>query len=164
MIGLGNVSKPAANTDNLFALIVADIFLVIHLTFTWPMTASLPSIALPLRPFNSGPLDELYPSWENGQVVVIHTILFFAHILFLLSLVVLLFIGFPALLFFGYALAMFVANRYICAWLLNGPDRMYYGGKEFAKNPDNYENWASKDPSHEGERWVFINGVAAGYV
>ena len=171
MIGLDNIAKPLAYTSNAFNLLLTDVLLFIHLSITWPLTAGLLSIVLPFQPCGSGPLDELYLSWRdpkgswgNIKANIVHTILFIAQIVFLVSLVCFLFMGLPTALYFGYITAFLVGNFYFCQWFLNGPsDQEFFAGKKFAKNPEQPgEEWVSKDPSHEGEKWVLINGVAVG--
>ena len=164
MIYLDNFSKPLAYTSNAFTLFLTDVLLFIHLSITWPLTAGLASIVLPFRPCGSGELDELYLSRKNIQADVVHTILFIAQALFLISLACFLFMGLPTALYFGYIAAFLVGNFYFCEWFLNGPSgQKYFAGEEFAKNPkESGDKWVSKDPSHRGERWVFINGVAVG--
>lgn len=171
MIGLDNISKPFPYTSNPFNLLATDVLLFIHLSITWPLTAGLLSIVLPLQPCGSGALDELYFSWRdlegswgNVKADIVHTILFVAQIAFFVSLVCFLLMGVPTALYFGYIAAFLVGNFYFCECFLNGPsDQKFFAGKEYAKNQDDAgEKWVSKDPSHEGEKWVLINGVAVG--
>ena len=164
MLGLANISKPLAYTSNCFVLFWTDFLLFVHLSITWPLTAGLPSIVLPFRPCPSGELDELYLSWGNFKADVAHFILFFAQVAFLASLVILLLMGTPAIIYLGWIVMFVIVNMYLSEWFLNGPpNHLFAAGKEFAKNPgDKGEAWVSRDPSHEGEKWVFINGVAVG--
>jgi hypothetical protein len=165
MYGLGNISKPLPYTSNAFKLFLTDVLLFIHLSITWPIWAGLLSIVLPFHPSPSGALDELAFTWENLQADVVHTILFIAQILFLISLVVLLCMGIPTAVYFGWIGAFIAGNMLFCKWLLNGPPtQKFFAGKKYAKDADATagEDWVSKDPAHEGEKWVFINGVAVG--
>ena len=164
MLGLANIAKPLAYTSNCFKLLLTDVLLFIHLSITWPLTAGLPSIVLPFHPCGSGPLDELYLSWDNFKADIAHTFLFIAQVLFLGSLVCFLFMGLPAALYLGYIAAFIVGNMYFCQWFLNGPpNQKFFAGEEFVKNAeDDGTEWVSKDSAHEGEKWVFINGVAVG--
>lgn len=164
MLGLANISKPLPYTSNPLALLTIDVLLFIRLSITWPLTLGLPSIVLPLIPFPSRALDELFPSPQNLWATTHHVVLFVAQILFMIGLAVLLFIGAPAALFFAYLAAFILVNKAYCRIFLNGrPGQHYSAGKQFARNPESLgEQWVSRDPSHKGEKWVFINGVAVG--
>jgi hypothetical protein len=161
-----DTSKPLSYTSNTFHLLLNDILLFNKLSITWPITAGLLSIVLPLSPYPSGTLDELYPSWQNIWAIGVHAILFIGQCAFLVSLGAFLFMGVPAILYFAYIIIFVLVNIGLSNLLLNrGSQKGKYwvAGKEYAKNPDDDgESWVSKDPSHEGEKWVFINGVAVG--
>jgi hypothetical protein len=161
-----DTSKPLSYTSNTFHLLLNDIFLFIKLSITWPITAGLLSIVLPFRPYPSGKLDELYPSAQNLWAVGVHGILFIAQFLFLVSLVAFIFMGVPAILYFAYIIIFVLVNIGLSNLLLNRGSqegKFWVAGKEYAANPeDDGESWVSKDLAHEGEKWVFINGVAVG--
>lgn len=166
MLDLPDTSKPLSYTSNTFHLLFNDCLLFVRLSITWPLTAGLLSIVLPFRPFPSGKLDELYPSKSNIWAIVVHGVLFIAQCLFLISLVALLFMGVPAILYFVYIVGFVGANMLISNVCLNGGSgqgKYWVAGAEYAANPtDDGEAWVSKDPAHEGEKWVLINGVAVG--
>ena len=164
MLGLANM-LPLAYTSNSFHLFAADVLLFIHLSITWPLTAGLPSIILPFQPAPSGHLDELYVTRDNGKAVFIHMLLFLSQLIFLLSLIWALLVAMPIPLFFGYIGAFIFVNMHLCQWFLDGPpDQKFFAGRDYAKNREETDGtkWLSRDPSHEGEKWVFINGVAVG--
>ena len=171
---LAGFSKPLPYTSNTFYLFLADLSLFIKNSIAWP-PAGLPSIVWPWKPWPSGPLDELYLTWHDwknpGQnnlgPDLVHLFLFVAQIAFLCGLFYFLFISrWSAILYIAYVVAFGIVNIYLCQWLLSGPPgQKFFAGKEFAKNPDDPgDGWVSKDPSHEGEKWVFINGIAVGSV
>jgi len=103
--------------------------------------------------FHSGPMDELYPSWNNFCDITFHMILMAAQSAFLLSL--------PFLTFFSFNLfvawvGLFVTTNYIACYALNGwmPEGFIWS-KEF---PDT-ARWREE---HADEEWIFLNGVAVG--
>ncbi|KAF2404013.1 hypothetical protein EJ06DRAFT_471550 [Trichodelitschia bisporula] len=95
------------------------------------------------------PYDETYPSPVNLVAIAAHGFLFFAQCVFLASLVVCLFIpaGWSILWFLGYL----GFNHVFCRLTLNGGEPVLH---PTVKIPE--------DPRHEGEYWVFINGVSVG--
>ena len=146
-------SKPIPYTANPLLLILNDLMLFVQITITWPITAGLPSIVLPLFPMRSGSLDELEFTVSNLWTVVLHVILVSAQILFILSLIPLALVGLP-LFYFLYVVGFVVGNQWVST-LLNGPRRQ----GSFQSHPDCVKgNW----PKHEDEKWIFINGVAVG--
>ncbi|OCT51184.1 hypothetical protein CLCR_08306 [Cladophialophora carrionii] len=146
-------SKPLPYTANPLLLMFNDLLLFLQITFTWPITAGLLSIVLPLLPGKSGPLDELALTGPNLWALLQHFILIIAQILFLLSLIPLALLVLPVV-YFLYITGFVVGNQWISR-LLNGPRRQ----RLFQSHPDCVKgDW----PEHEGEKWVFINGVAVG--
>ncbi|KAL9047659.1 MAG: hypothetical protein Q9162_007969 [Coniocarpon cinnabarinum] len=113
----------------------------------------LPIVVSPVFRFNSGHLDELYPSAANLFCVATHVVLSICQIAFLLSLP--LFLIWPAP--FGVAtLAVFAAsfifaNKLLCDWLLNGSEATIESKVDL-----------SCFPKHDEEQWIFLNGVAVG--
>ena len=183
MLGLGrlralvaSISRPLPYTSNALYLFVADLSLFIRNSIAWP-PAGLPSIVWPWDPCPSGPLDELYLTWNdwkwdnlwrtNAGPDLVHGVLFIAQVWFLYRLFYFVFISrLSAVVCVGYVVAFGIANIYVCRRLLSGPPgQSFYAGKEFASNPqDAGEKWVSEEPSHKGEKWVFINGIAVGSV
>ena len=151
---MANASRPLPYTANPLLLMANDLMLFAQITFTWPISAGLPSIVLPLWPTRSGSLDELYPDSGNLWAMFLHGILIVAQLVFLVSLVVLPFIPSFPVSYFVYAIAFVVANARFTV-LINGWRRQ---AGFFKSNPKFIEGW----PKYENERWVFINGVAVG--
>ncbi|ETI22813.1 hypothetical protein G647_06889 [Cladophialophora carrionii CBS 160.54] len=146
-------STPLPYTANPLLLMFNDVLLFLQITLTWPITAGLLSIVLPLLPGKSGPLDELAWTGPNLWALLQHFILILAQILFLLSLIPLALLVLPVV-YFLYITGFVVGNQWISR-LLNGPRRQGL----FQSHPDCVKgDW----PEHEGEKWVFINGVAVG--
>jgi len=152
-------SQPLPYTSSPVRLALEDLWLFVRITFVWPVTKSLPSVVLPFYPFRSGPLDELYPSPQNLWALSLHIFLIFTQAAFILLLVPSVFLGLPVPLLswtptciLG-VVGFVVGNDYFCI-LLNGTKRRY----ESIVDPEWQEAWQK----HDDEKWVFINGVAAG--
>ena len=111
----------------------------------------LPSIILPLAPWPSGRLDELFPSPENVFDLVVHSILFVLQAAFLLSLPLSLMFMTPALWMIAYILGFCLANHVLCRISLNGSRVIYRSRVPLIKSAE-----------HQKEHWIWINGVAAG--
>jgi len=111
----------------------------------------LPFILYPFRPQFSGPLCELYPSASNLWSMFLHLILFLLQLPFILSIPIWIF--FPLWSILGGVAVFWLVNSVIW-YLLNGKEM------RFPSNP----KFAEKKPEHEHEQWIFLNGVAVGYV
>ena len=113
----------------------------------------IPFIVWPVTPFNSGCLDELYPSISNLWCIAVHLTLGIAQVAFVFSIPV--FLVWPApfgvLSFVLYILSFFAINKLLCQWLLNGSE------PTLRSNVD-----LSRFQKHDDERWIFLNGVAVG--
>lgn len=147
-----DLSQPLSYTADPTWLALQDIWLFIRITVTWPLSAGLPSVIFPLRPFRSGRLDELYPSGANLWAVILHALLFFVQGISLLLLTPSLLVGVPfspTPVFLGVVIALVFGNKYFCV-LLNGTKRNYVSKID--------SSWRKYD----NERWIFINGVAVG--
>lgn len=155
MATLKAISQPLPYTSSPLLLALQDIWLFLRITFVWPVTKGIPSIVIPFYPFKSGPLDELYPSFQNIKALFLHAILVVAQAAFLLVLVPSVLFGVPVpllgwtpsclLIVSGFV----VANNWFCI-LLNGTKRRY----QSIVDP----SWKKRD----NEKWIFINGVAVG--
>lgn len=127
----------------------------LHVPEFRPITRGIPSIVLPFLPYRSGALDELYPSYQNIKAVLLHLFLIFTQSTFLLLLVPSFFFGVPVPLlaftpvFFVTLVGFVVGNDYFCI-LLNGTERRFTSVVD--------PTW----PDTSDEKWIFINGVAAG--
>ena len=146
-------SQPIPYTANPLLLIMNDLMLYVQITFTWPITAGLLSIVLPLSPMRSGTLDEMAPTVANLWTIFLHLILIVAQTFFTLSLVPLAFVGLP-LLYLLYIGSFIKGNQWFSA-LVNGPRLrgLHESHSDCVKG-----HW----PKYEHEKWVFINGVAVG--
>jgi hypothetical protein len=105
----------------------------------------------PIWPALSGDFCELAPTRANFWAIFLHVVLFMMQVPFVLSVPLwILLPGWTVIL----GVAGFMALNKLVVYLLNGPKKEFHSGEKFAK----------KRPEHEGEEWVFMNGVAAGYV
>ncbi|KAI9147784.1 alpha/beta-Hydrolase [Paramyrothecium foliicola] len=132
-----------AYTDPPWRLMAKDISY--FFVYIW----ALPWVGLPLRPTDSGKLDELYPSLQNLYCMLVHFILIVLQLGFLVSLPFLFM--FPLWADTAYVVAFMLANKGLCR-LLNGKEIEYHSDEQFAK----------RRPEHEHEQWIFLNGVAVG--
>ncbi|KAL4786339.1 hypothetical protein BJX76DRAFT_124267 [Aspergillus varians] len=121
----------------------------IHLFFrkAW----SIPFVLLPLSTYNSGDLDELYPSLSNMGNLAFHTILSLLQILFLLTIPVFVVCMVPALWMCVYIGGALWANKALCNLVLNREPSVLV-----SRYPE------LEAPEHRHEHWVFINGIACG--
>jgi hypothetical protein len=144
----GETEEPLSYTGSPSRLFVSDILLFLR----W--SPYLPNIAFPIWPWPSGDLDELYPSLANIFDITLHLILFLTQAAFLISLPFLT--TFPFFLYVAYVGGFTALNTAVCK-LLNG--RIPEGGLKSTE--DNQSRaWAR----HDDEAWIFLNGVAVGYV
>lgn len=130
-------------TDLPWRLLIKDIYF--FFTYAW----ALPWILLPVSPYGSGDLDELYPSWRNIFCISVHFVLVIFQLLFLLALPISLF--FPIWMGITGVAGFLTFNWLICK-LLNGKEVSFQSDEKYAKAL----------PEHAHEQWVFLNGVAVG--
>jgi hypothetical protein len=132
-------------TDMPWKLFAFDVYYFFK--FLW----ALPYILIPLTPADSGHLDELSFNYKNVFCIVVHFVLCILQLAFIVSL--------PAMVLLPIWTAALVVGLFL---LVNsGLCRLLNGDKvEFTSNPQ----YAPALPEHAHEQWVFINGVAAGYV
>ncbi|PVH69059.1 hypothetical protein DL98DRAFT_626973 [Cadophora sp. DSE1049] len=142
----GQTEAPLSFTGSPWALFISDALLFLR----W--IPYLPNIAIPLYPWPSGDLDELYPSLPNIFDIALHAILFAMQATFIVSLLFLTHL--PFFLYVAYIWIFILLNTMVC-WLLNG--KIPNGG---LKSTEDYQSraWAR----HEDECWIFLNGVAVG--
>lgn len=141
----GLATTPLAYTSPPLRLLRADVLTAISLL---PL---IPSIIFPLSPLSSGALCELYPSWANIYAVLLHLILIALQLPFLLSFP--LWLVLPLWSNVLFITLFWIVNSII--WLaLNGWQVEHVSSAKFARS----------DPRHRGEKWLFLNGVAAGCV
>ena len=133
-------------TDFPWKLLIKDVYY--FFVYSW----ALPWILYPIFKFGSGPLDELYPTRQNLLCIAVHFVLAVLQLGFIIAL--------PFTVLFpvwtvAVGIAGFLAvNHAIAALLLNGKSETYTSDPEYAE----------KKPEHAHEQWIFLNGVAVGYV
>ncbi|KND89301.1 hypothetical protein TOPH_06028 [Tolypocladium ophioglossoides CBS 100239] len=130
-------------TDMPWRLLVKDI----HYFFAYAW--ALPWVLMPLRPYGSDELDELYPDWRNLFCILVHFVLVILQLAFLVVLPVAIF--FPIWTVAGGVSAFMLVNWALCK-LLNGKEVTFRSNEKYAKEL----------PEHAHEQWVFLNGVAVG--
>lgn len=139
---------PLAYTGDPWRLFISDSLLFLQ----W--RAYLINIVLPLWPCPSHRLDELYPSLANIYDILLHIILVVTQSSFLISLPFLITIPF---VFYIFYIGLFLAlNMSVCN-LLNG--KIPEDGLKSTED-EHSEAWKR----HDDESWIFLNGVAVGYV
>jgi hypothetical protein len=144
----GQTERPLSYTGSPWRLLISDIQLFNRWSFY------LVNIVLPVWPWPSGDLDELYPSSANNFDIVLHSVLFVTQTGFLISLSV--WATFPFFLYVTYVVAFIALNTAVCM-LLNG--QIPEGGL-----PSTVDNQSRAWARHDDETWLFLNGVAVGYV
>jgi hypothetical protein len=111
----------------------------------------LPFIIYPFKPLSSGQLCELDPSAANLWSMFLHVILIILQLPFILSIPLWVFLPVWSVII---GVAVFWAVNSVIWYLLNGSKMRY------PSNP----KYAEKKPEHAHEQWIFLNGVAVGYV
>lgn len=123
--------------------------------FVFQFSSDLPGIFLPLMPssWQSGKLDELYPSYSNLRDIVLHAVLCLLQALFLISLpLCLLLTMFVPLTVHILWFAVFAGFDLLLCRLLDGQsDKRFYTGCP--------PRGSKANPT---EKWLFINGIATG--
>ena len=116
--------------------------------FAW----ALPWIVWPVRPCPGGAFDELAPTRANLTCVLVHAVLVALQVGFLAALSGAL--ALPAWLALLAVAAFLAFNKLLCRIFLNGPSIIYHSDPEYAPARE----------EHAHEQWIFMNGVAVGYV
>lgn len=150
----------ASYTTNPVVLLGQEVSLFTQLTLDI-RNLSLLSIVSPVWPIRSN-LDEL--AWNCGNIwaIAIHVLLICVQLVFLCFAMFAPLCGMPTSLYFGVVVGGILLNKVFCDLTLNGyGDKVFYGGEDYAQDASN-DKLQSRNPDHQGERWVFINGVAAG--
>jgi hypothetical protein len=140
--------KSAVNysyTDMPWRLMAYDVYYFFK--FFW----AIPSVLWPLSPADSGELSELSFTSENVYAVAIHVVLVILQLGFIVALPFLVML--PVWTAVA-AVALFMLLNRSLTCLLNG-DRVEY---------ESDEKYAPALPKHAHEQWIYINGVAAGYI
>ncbi|KAL3467957.1 hypothetical protein BJX64DRAFT_80807 [Aspergillus heterothallicus] len=138
-------ATPLPYTASPWKLLWEDIILILR--SLW----SIPNILLPLTPYNSGDLDELYPSVSNIANLGFQAVLSLLQIVFLISIPFLFICMAPTLWTCAYIGGALFINRALCNLALNRGSTILESRVPVIEAPE-----------HKGEHWVFINGVACG--
>lgn len=141
----GKEGTPLPYTASPIKLLWSDLSLFV--SKIW----ALPGILLPLHLGRTHELDELYPSLRNGATVLVHIFLVVYQLVFLLSLPIMVICMIPGLWIFAYSAIAFIINYAIVMLMLNGFQQVLVSQVPVVERP-----------GHERERWLFINGIAAG--
>ncbi|KAH6664147.1 hypothetical protein B0J14DRAFT_607925 [Halenospora varia] len=142
----GETLQPLSYTGLPWKLLIQDILLFLRWCYY------LPNIVIPLWPWPSGSLDELYPSFTNLYIIFLHLIAFVAQAAWIVSLPFFLYLPFP--LYVAYFVGFLISNELFCK-LLNG----HIPSEGLRSTVDYFsETWEK----HEDEYWIFLNGVAVG--
>ncbi|KKA27008.1 hypothetical protein TD95_000519 [Thielaviopsis punctulata] len=140
----GSVVTSYSYTDSPSKLLLQDAALCLR------YISHFPSLFLPLRPWDSGPMDELYPSSKNIKAIVLQSILLIAQCFLVVAVFgIVMFPTWLSVLAIG---GFILLNNLICCYLLNGKKNIMWS------NPD----LMPFKPEHKNEQWIFINGVATG--
>ncbi|KAL4943553.1 hypothetical protein BDV06DRAFT_210955 [Aspergillus oleicola] len=139
------VETPLPYTSSPWKLLREDIRLVFRTLWY------LPAVMLPFKPSNGGDLNELYPSLSNLANLAFHAVLSLIQLFFLCSIPLCFVCMVPFPLVAAYVGFFLWANKALCNAVLN---------REPSVLVSNYPEKAS--PAHDGEHWIFINGVACG--
>ncbi|KAJ5493561.1 hypothetical protein N7463_009648 [Penicillium fimorum] len=113
---------------------------------------AFPGIFLPLNLARTHEWDEFYPSVRNGAIVLIHIFLVVYQLVFLLSLPIMVICMIPGLWILAYSVIGFTINYASVMLLLNGFQKVLVSQVPVVERP-----------GHERERWLYINGIAAGH-
>ncbi|KAJ5921827.1 hypothetical protein N7516_009530 [Penicillium verrucosum] len=146
MICPGKEGTPLPYTASPIKLLWSDLCLFV--SKLW----ALPGILLPLDLAHTRELDELHPSLRNGATVLIHIFLVVYQLVFLLSLPIMVICMLPGLWILAYSTIAFTINYAIVMLMLNGFEQILVSQVPVVEQP-----------GHERERWLYINGIAAGH-
>ncbi|KAH7263623.1 hypothetical protein BKA59DRAFT_466469 [Fusarium tricinctum] len=145
-VGLKAIEIPPPYTGTPWLIFISDVKLFFQNIFY------LPYLFIPLYPWHSGSLCEMYPSWDNLTDIALHLLLSVAQLTFLVSLVTLAFL--PAFTYIGFIAVFLAVNEFICWHFNNGIPSSGLRSKEDAIT----RRW----PRHDDEAWIFLNGICVG--
>ncbi|ROW02465.1 hypothetical protein VMCG_06142 [Cytospora schulzeri] len=132
-------------TDRPLRLLAWDIYYFFR--FSW----AIPYVLWPFRPFDSGHMSELAPTWGNAWCILVHLVLVVLQLAFLLCFPpVALFM--PLWMTLAGVAAFMALNKALCL-MINGEEEVFHSDPEYAR--PGQERFAH-------EQWIFLNGVAAG--
>jgi hypothetical protein len=140
---------PSDTDINPVRLLCRDIYSVFRLS------RLLVFILIPVWPWPSGRLDELYLSKPNVRDLILHIHLVITQLLLIITLPIFaaLFAAFPTFVHVFFLETFWLATKTV-TWLLNGPSTTQCSvGVPRNRQPVNDNN----------ELWFFINGIATGY-
>lgn len=138
----GIETSPLPYTASPLKLLRADVVLFLRNFLLWP------TMLFPIKPYGSGELDELYPSWLNIREIALHTAIGILQVVFLLSLPFT--VVYPFALVMAYVALFIMLNRFLCR-ILNGKEPYLVSNVQVPRLPE-----------HEEEHWIFVNGVGVG--
>ncbi|KAJ5157972.1 uncharacterized protein N7500_007623 [Penicillium coprophilum] len=142
----GKEGTPLPYTASPIKLLWSDLSLFI--SKLW----ALPGIFLPLNIGRMHEWNEFYPSFRNGATVLIHIFLVAYQLVFLISLPIMVVCMIPGLWVLAYSVIGFTINYAIVMLSLNGFQQVLVSQVPVVERP-----------GHERERWLYINGIAAGH-
>lgn len=142
----GEEDTPLPYTASPIKLLWSDLCLFVSLI------RYLPGIFIPLHLCRTVPLDEFYPSMHNIFIVTVHLFLAVYQAVFLISLPLMIICMAPGLWILAYFAGGIAFNYAVVMLCLNGFERILV-----SKVP------VAEQPGHDRERWLFINGIAAGH-
>lgn len=143
-IGGGSVIN-YSYTDMPWKLLAWDAYYFFK--FFW----AVPYLVWPFYPADSAELSELSPTRENVFCIVVHAVLCVVQLAGLVALPGLALLpGWAA----GLLVTLFLLFNHALCWMLNSKDVEYHSDPKYAPIL----------PQHAHEQWIYINGVAAGYV
>ena len=153
-------AQPLAYTSNPATLLKEEIKLFFKLAFDW-RNLGLLSLIWPIKA--NHPDDELALTWRNAWSIAVHGALFVLQSAFLLFVLFAPLFGLPAIIYLMAIVLSIQINKTICDSSLNGfGQQVYYSGAEHSTEEDSKISLIPAEEDLKGERWVFINGVAAG--
>jgi hypothetical protein len=145
-VGLKAIEIPPPYTGTPWLIFISDVKLFFQNFFY------LFYLFLPLYPWRSVSLCEMYPSWDNLTDIALHLLLSIAQLTFLASLFTLAFL--PTFTYIGYIAVFLAVNEFICWHFNKGIPSSGLRSTEDAFT----RSW----PRHDDEAWIFLNGICVG--
>lgn len=93
--------------------------------------------------------------------IAVHLVLIVVQLAYLTFIIVAPLLGTPAAVYVGVIVAGIWINKCLCDAVLNFGDKVYSVGGEYSINAADVR-LKLQPAKYPGERWVFVNGVAAG--
>lgn len=133
-------------TDLPWTLMMWDVYYFFH--YLWAIFY----VVWPVTPTDSAELSELSFTYGNVLSLAVHLVLVVLQLAFVVALPFMIIL--PVWTAVGLIAGFMGVNKLLCV-ILNGRG----GQVEYHSDPE----YAEARKEHEGEVWIFINGVAAGY-